>query len=455
MVLALKKSQPFHQIAPLSMERIFRTWWPLAASWFLMGLEMPSLSAIIARLPDPNINLAAWGGVVFPLSLIIEAPIIMLLAASTALSKDWDSYRKLRRYMMWAGGILTALHILVAFTPLYDFLVVGLIDPPTQIVEPARIGLRLMIPWTWAIAYRRFNQGVLIRFGHSEAVGIGTVIRLSTDGFVLGYGLVRGDLPGIVVAGLAISFGVVSEAIYAGLRVRPVIRNQLKFAPSVEDPLTLRSFSSFYVPLAMTSLLTLLSLPIGSAALSRMPMALESLAVWPVVGGLVFMLRSLGVAFNEVAVALLDEPLAMNSLRRFALYLVAGTTLLLFLVAGTQLSAVWFGRVSALAPPLVDISRKALWFALPLPGLNALLSWFQGLILNSRRTRGITEAVLISLCVTGLVLVLGVFWGQMTGLFVGWTAFSLGAFVQAYWLWRRSRPAVKALKRQDEAWATA
>lgn len=436
------------------MDRIFRTWWPLAASWFLMGLEIPALSAIIARLPDPNINLAAWGGVVFPLALIIESPIIMLLAASTTLSKDWDSYVKLRRYMMWASGILTALHILVAFTPLYDLVVVGLIDAPIEIIEPARIGLRLMIPWTWAIAYRRFNQGVLIRFGHSEAVGIGTVIRLSADGFVLGYGLVRGNLPGIVVAGLAVSFGVVSEAIYAGLRVRPVIRNQLKVAPRVEEPLTLRSFSSFYIPLAMTSLLTLLTLPIGSAALSRMPMALESLAVWPVVGGLIFMLRSLGVAYNEVAVALLDEPLAMNSLRRFALYLVTGTTILLFLVAGTQLSTLWFGRVSALAPPLVDISRKALWFALPLPGLNALLSWFQGLILNSRRTRGITEAVLISLCTTGLILTLGVLGGRTTGLFVGWAAFSLGALAQSFWLWRRSRPAVMVLNQKDEVWTT-
>ncbi len=437
------------------MDRIFRTWWPLAASWFLMGLETPAMSAIVARLPEPNINLAAWGGVVFPLSLIIESPIIMLLAASTALSKDWDSYVKLRRYMMWASGILTALHIAIAFTPLYDLVVLGLIDAPPEIIEPGRIGLRLMLPWTWAIAYRRFNQGVLIRFGHSEAVGIGTAIRLCADGLVLGYGLLRGDLPGIVVAGLAISSGVVSEAIYAGLRVRPVIRDQLKVAPRVEEPLTVRSFSSFYVPLALTSLITLLTVPIGSAALSRMPMALESLAVWPVVGGLIFMLRSLGVAYNEVAVALLDEPLAMNSLRRFAWYLVAGTTILLFLAAGTELSTFWFGRVSALAPALVDISRKALWFALLLPGLNALLSWFQGLILHSRRTRGITEAVFISLCTTGLVLVLGVAWGRTTGLYVGWAAFSLGALTQSLWLWRRSRPAVKMLTLKDNAWATA
>ncbi len=56
----------------LSYKRILNTWWPLAASWLLMGAELPALSAFVARLPDPAINLAAYGGIVFPLALIIE-----------------------------------------------------------------------------------------------------------------------------------------------------------------------------------------------------------------------------------------------------------------------------------------------------------------------------------------------------------------------------------------------
>ncbi len=91
--------------------KIFATWWPLAASWILMSLELPALSAVIARLPNPDINLAAYGGVVFPLALIFESPIIMLLAASTALSKDYASYKLLRTYTIRAGLILTAVHI--------------------------------------------------------------------------------------------------------------------------------------------------------------------------------------------------------------------------------------------------------------------------------------------------------------------------------------------------------
>jgi hypothetical protein len=423
------------------MRCIVQTWWPLAASWLLMSAEGSAVSAVVARLANPEINLAAYGGIVFPLSLIIESPIIMLLSASTALSKDWDSYLKLNRFMMRAGALLTTLHVLIAFTPLYYVVAVRLIGAPTEIIEPARIGLMIMTPWTWAIAYRRFNQGVLIRFGHSRAVGFGTLVRLSADGLVLGIGYLIGVIPGIVVATSAVASGVVSEAIYAGLRVRPVLRDQLRQATPVERPLTFRIFLDFYTPLAMTSLLYLLVQPIGSAALSRMPYALESLATWPVVTGLIFMLRSLGYAYNEVVVAMLDEPRAVYNLRRFTALLAASTTALLLVIAATPLAEFWFGRVSALTPRLATLAHQGLWIALAIPGLTALQSWYQGNLVHSRRTRDIASATVIFLLTNSAILWAGVAWGQVTGLYIGLVAFGASMLMQNVWLWRRSRTA--------------
>jgi hypothetical protein len=415
-----------------------------------MAIEGPALSAVMARLAHPEVNLAAWGGIVFPLALIVESPIIMLLSASTALSKDCQAYQRLRRFMMHMGAVLTLLHVLVAFTPLYYVVVEGLLGAPAEIVEPARVGLMIMTPWTWAIAYRRFNQGVMIRFGHSRAVGLGTLIRLCTDASVLTVGYLLGTVRGVVVASSAVAAGVVAEAVYAGLRVRPVLRDQVSQAASPEGPLTFRAFLDFYVPLAFTSLLYLLVQPIGSAALSRMPDPLASLAVWPVVTGLIFMLRSLGMAYNEVVVALLDEPHAVPALRRFALLLTVSVTALLLVTVATPLADVWFGHVSALPPRLVLLATNGLWLSFLLPGLNVLQSWYQGAILHSRRTRGITEALLIFLVTSSTVLWGGVAWGQVPGLYVGAVAFVAGGLAQTMWLWFRSRPAVRAAERPTE-----
>ena len=318
----------------LPLSHIFKVWWPLAVSWLFMGLEQPLVGAVIARLAEPTVNLAALGGVVFPMALIIEAPIIMLLAASTALSKDWASYRKLYRFMMVSGGLLTLLHILLVFTPLYDLVVVAALNPPQEVVQPARLGLMVILPWTWSIAHRRFHQGVLIRFGQSRAVSTGTLIRLCANLLAMGVGVVAavfvGGVPGIVVGASGIAAGVLTEAFYIGWRVRPALR-ELREEPATEE-LTWSAFYSFYVPLAATSLLLLLTQPLGSAALGRMPRALESLAAWPILSGFIFVFRSLGMAYNEVVVALADEPQSLGSLRRFTWLLTGG----IFAVAGLR-----------------------------------------------------------------------------------------------------------------------
>ncbi len=427
----------------LSCCRILTTWWPLAASWLLMAAETPMLSAVMARLAAPRVNLAAFGGIVYPLALIIESPIIMLLSASTALSKNWDSYRRVRSFMMWSGAALTLLHILIAFTPLYDIVAGRIIRAPAEALGPARLGLMVLVPWTWTIAYRRFNQGILIRFGHSQSVGLGTLIRLCADVLVLTAGYLINTIPGAAVAGAALAAGVTAEAVYAGLRVRPVLRDELGAAPADTAPLTLLAFLSFYVPLAMTPLLSFMQQPIGSAALGRMPLALESMATWTVISGLVFVLRSPGVSYNEAVIALLDAPDAQRSLRRFAAILAAITTTLLLLVTATPLATFWFERLSALDPALTELARSALWLALPLPALAVLQSWYQGVIVHSRRTGGITESMAIALLTSSAILGLGVYWQQSTGLYVGLVALVAGTLAQVAWLWWRSRAAMR------------
>lgn len=432
----------------MDLRKVFRTWWPLAASWLVMSIELPLLSAVVARLPEPEINLAAYGGVVFPLSLIIEAPIIMLLSASTALCKDWQSYQRVRTYMMSAGAILTGLHILVAFTPLFDVVTRQILGVPEQIIEPARLGLMVMTPWTWSIGYRRFNQGVMIRFGHSGAVGAGTLVRLAVIVSVLAGGYLLGNVPGIVVGASAAAGGVLSEALYVAWRVRPVLRQQVRPAAPAE-PLTWEAFYRFYIPLALTSFLTLVWQPIGSAALSRMPMPIESLAVWPVVSGLVFLFRSFGISFNEVVVALLDTPGSTASLRRFTILLSAATTTAHFLMAVTPLSTIWFGLLSGLRPELAELAVMGLLLALPLPALNTLQSWYQGAILYDRRTRGIPESVGIFLVTVLVVLGAGLLWGQVVGLYIGMTGFVLANLTQTIWLGVRSRPALAIVQARD------
>ncbi len=417
---------------------VVSVWWPLAASWLMMAFELPIVSAVLARLPDPEIHLAAFGGIVFPLAMFIEAPIIMLLAASTALSRDRATHRKLSRFVAVVGAGLTALHVLIAATPLFDVVVAGWMGTPVELRGPARLGLLLMTPWTWSIAYRRFQQGVLIRAGRSRIVGIGTLVRLGANASALALCWFIGGLPGIAVGAVAVATGVMAEALFAGLAVRPVVA---ALPPVDEDspPLTRGRFFRFYWPLATTSVLMLGTQPIASAAMSRMPSPIASLAAWPVVNGLTFMLRSAGFAFHEVVVALLARPGAERALRRFAILLACITSGLLALIAATPLAELWFAGVSGLSRELTELAKGALWIAIPLAAFAVAQASLSGRLVHRHATRGVSEAVTLQLVVTTIVLVAGVAWGGAPGLHLAIASFLAGHVVQIAWLARRGR----------------
>jgi progressive ankylosis protein len=437
-------------LASVTLGRVFRLWFPLAASWLLMGVELPLFTIFIARLEAPQINLAAYGSLAFAIALVIEGPIIQLLAASTALCGDYDSFRKVRRFMLIAAAALTLLHVAVAFTPIYDWIARSLLNVPQDIVEPGRLGLQLLTPWTAAIAYRRFYQGVLIRFERSRMVGVGTIIRLLTLVSVLagGTGLVHFadlKLSGIAVGAAAVSAAVLAEAAFIGWSVRPVVRDRLVGTAPTGAPLTRISFFHFYAPLALMPLLTLIIQPAGSGAMSRMPEAMGSLAAWPVVHGLVFLLRSTGFALNEVVVALLGRPGSVVALRKFTLILATTTSTLLLILAATPLSDFWFGTISGLDPELMVLCKIGTLIALLMPAYQALQSWFQGILVHARQTRPVTEAVVIYVLIAITGLWIGANYGSIPGLYFSIGVFVVGGLSQTAWLAFRSRRALRAL----------
>lgn len=422
---------------PLASEAIFKTWWPLALSWLFMTSELALTTAVIARLAAPEINLAAWG-IIFAISTVIQAPAVMLLPASTALSTDGPTYAHLRRIVFAILAVLSALHALIAFTPLYDLIVAELLGAPAAVVRVARHGLMIMVLWSFGTGYRRFLQGALIRFGHSRVVIWGTLIRLSCVIVLLGAGVLAGAYSGVVVAATAIIVGVLAEAVYTQVRARSMVTAHLRNVTAAGSSITLSRFFAFYSPLVLMTLLTMGVQTIVAGALGHLPQSLDSLAVWPVVFGFLLVWQSPGIAYTEVVISMLDEPEAVEALRRFTWKLYLGVTLPLLLVAATPMARLWFVSVAGLSPELAGLAHHALWLGLILPGLRVLQSWYQGAIMYSQRTQGIMESVLLFLSAAVVVLLSGVAWGRIAGIYVGMAAFVLGLLVQVVWLRIRS-----------------
>lgn len=392
---------------PLTQRYILSFWLPLAASWVLMTLEGPFVQAAIARLTDPETSLAAFG-IVVSLSVTIESPVIMLLATSTALCRDGAAYRILRRFMLWLNLLLTLVQALLAFTPVYDWIVPGLMGVPGPIAAAARPGMGIMTLWSAAIGWRRFYQGILIRFGQTQRVSYGTVVRLSSSGGTAALLTFWGELPGGWVGACALMVGVLAEAALVTWLVHPTINQHLATDSPTAPPLSMRRVLGFHTPLAATSLLTLLSQPLVSAGLAQTASPERSLAAWPVAFSLVLFTRSFGMALQEVVIALTEGPETLDLVRRFSLSVALGSVLLLTSIAFTPLADLYLAEIAGISSELAHFVVPGLQAALLIPGLTALQSWLRALLMKSESTSSIYQAMGINLGITAVALWLGV-----------------------------------------------
>lgn len=422
---------------------IFWFWVPLFASWLLMTAEGPLISAAINRLPDEVIMLAAMG-IVTSLSVTIESPIINLLATSTALVRDYDSYRLVRRFTIHWCLALTLVAIFVAYTPLFDRIVTGWLDVPDEIARWVRPGMQIMIFWSAAIGWRRFLQGILIRHKQTRQVAYGTVVRLLASGGVVVALAVWGRWPGVVIGSLGLMAGVLAEAVYATIAVRPVLRKSLSpAAPRVEgQPLTYRYLFRFHIPLAATSLLVLLMQPMVTSSLARLDEPTLSLAAWPVLFQVLLMARAAALALPEVIIALHHEARTFAPLRRFSLYLAAAVTGAIALFTLTPLSSWYVFEVQDMTAEVGALALSSMSLFLLFPALAVITSWLRGLLIQSRHTRFVNFGMIINLSITGIVLVVGVArqWPGLPSAALALNLASLGEVLYLTWRTERTLP---------------
>ena len=431
---------------PHTQRTIFRFWAPLAATWLMMAAEGPFLAAVIARLADPKFNLAAYG-VAYAFALLAEAPVIMMMSASTALVEDATSLRRLRRFAWTLNVLMTVVMAGFLVPAVYGFVMTDLVALPVEVVRLTYVSLWLLLPWPAAIGYRRFYQGLLIRGGRTRLVAYGTVIRLvtmATTGLVLYHAAV---LPGAYVGAAALSAGVVLEAVGSRLMVRGVLARITGTEDADGRAPSYARILQFYYPLALTSLIGLVLQPMLTFFMGRAPSPIESLAVFPVVHALSFIFRALGLSYQEVTIALTGKRFEdVASVSRFALTLGIGASLGLAAVAATPMAGVWFGTISGLTPELVRYAILPALILIPLPGLSVLQSFQRGILVLARQTGPVTWATALEIGVVALGFPLLSAAFGWAGVVSAVTAFVIGRLGAVLYLARPVRRALRSAR---------
>jgi len=417
----------------LNFKKIFYFWIPLAATWLMMSVEGPFLAAIIARMAEPKINLAAYG-VAFAFALIAEAPVIMILSASTALVTNKHSYFRLRNFTYSLNFTMTVLMIVLLLPAVFEFIAIDLIQLPQNVTDITYSSMMFLLPWPAAIGYRRFFHGILIKNNLTKKVAVSTVIRLISMTTTALFCFIFTNLHGAEIGAVSLSGGVIMEAIAARIFAFQVVKNIQKIT-TCEKELSLKFIYNFYYPLALTAILTLGVHPIVTFFIGQSHFALESLAVLPVVNSLVFIFRSFGLSYQEVGIALMGNSWEnYKQLRNFGFISGLFAVGILLIIAFTPLSYIWFNVVSGLSEELSLFSIAPLMIMGILPGLTYLISFQRAILVYAQNTKPITMATLLEVIVIIISMLILVNYFEAIGAVAAGAAYILGRLVANFYL---------------------
>jgi len=431
----------------LTYKDIIIFWLPLLATLIMMMAEAPFLAAVIARLSYPKFNLAAFG-LAYSIAMFFESPIIMIMSASNALVKDKTSFIKLRNFTYALNAIITVLMLVLLIPPIFQFMMERIIGLHADISRITHIACMILILWPAAIGYRRFYQGILIRNNLTRKVSYGTVVRLTMMAVTALVFYIFFDIPGAHVGAAALSAGVLAEATASRYMVRKIVHQlQLgKVDAYHEKPLTYKEITRFYTPLASSSMLSLGIRPLVTFFMGRSRYPIESLAVLPVINGLIGIFFTFGWSFQDVGIALMGDKFKnFHKLKNFALALGLFATGALSVIAFAPLSTIWFHYISGLTRELTDFSLTPTRIIFIIPFLHVGVCFLQASLVAAKYTKAIIKSTGIEVAVITIFLSIGIFYFNMVGVIAAVLALLLGRFFSNVYL---SIPVVRIIWRK-------
>ncbi|OBQ18255.1 hypothetical protein [Anabaena sp. AL93] len=397
----MKLQEP--QSQPVSLGSLWREFLPLSLSDVTMACGDPMMTTTLAHLPDAQVNLAAVG-IAKSLAIFFESPIIMILHAANALAGSQDSRKALWRFTLFVGAGLTCLLSLLGLPMIFNFVGVSLLGIPSAMLATVSQVLLLMGGWPFAIAWRRYFQGLLIYHGQSRAVAKASILRLFTLALVLTGGFFL-PISGGILAGLALISGVVVEAIAVTIFAR---LSGATLPPQIEQPNLPRNLAQvwkFYLPLANSMMVVWGGRAILISILARAEDSTIAIAAWSAAWGLVLVIANSTRMVQQMVIKYRHQ-VSDRQLLSFAISVGAACSSLLLLMSvtpiGDRIVQSFIGNDIILANSI----KPVLLICTIVPLFVALQNATQGFLVSENRTGQVNLSTWLG---TGTLLIIATF----------------------------------------------
>ncbi len=372
----------------LTTREILGLFLPLAATSTMMSVSTPVINAGLARLADPERNLAAFS-LAFALSVFLESPVFALQQAVVAWYGGRGRVRPYVTFALGTGLLMLAWESLIAFTPAAPFAFRKLFSAGPELTVPAVHALQVAILFPPLVAVRSAFQGVLIGRRNSAPIAWGTSIRLAFLALMIFVVAPHFHAAGPAAAMASLAGAVLMEMIYTGIAMARTPEKGEVNSPAVEAGRTLRGRVSFLLPLAWTMSLSAVTNPLINAFIARTAHPERGLAVYAVVASLIWFMASSVLRYSTVTIALGTSRRNLRLLKSFLWKFVGGLCAAVFLITLTPAAHLVLRRLMGLSPDLAAHARLPLALLSLQPLIAAFTAYNQGVLTRNAMTRAV------------------------------------------------------------------
>ncbi len=358
-----------------------RFYLPLAATSLLLTATNPLLAAALARTADPAVALSGYG-VAFALTGVLYAPLLVVQQVAAQRLLEARDLKPVRTFALVLGLLLSALAVLVAFTPLGVWIFRTVVGVDGPILDEALEAMGVLWPVPLLTGVRALHQGRLVA-GHrtnpiASATGVRTAV-LAGVAFVLAAG---GG--GAWVGGVAFTTGLFAETLLVSFAPAPTPEAPEKTELEQPGEDRLLAFSG---PLMLNVLLWWSTPLIINSVLARTPEPDCSIAAFTVVEAVAWFLTAPVGQLQHASLALVDCRDAHRRVRVYAAVLAVGVTGLLLVLSLPAIREwiLWTGF--RLDPSLLEPAGLAFPVAALYPALYGHRQYYQGIFVRTGCTK--------------------------------------------------------------------
>jgi len=389
-----------------SIAKQARFFLPLTITAFLTLLTHSLFNAGLARLPSPEVYIAAFA-VAKSLMHMFESPIMMVRQTVAALVDSGHNFTRVRNFMLVVVASVVVVFAGIVHSGLGRWIVDNVMGLQGEAASASIVILSVFVFFPFAATLRNFMQGILIKFQTTPLLTVATIIRIVyVTAFIAAIPHLTGIFSPGIVAGLMFFSAISVEAVVLAIGAKLVsgsIEGRFRdMASSVRSaassPLSYRLVFGFFGPLIITAFIKTLAMPIINIGLARTIQPEIAISAYAVAWALGMIVLSPTIMFHQVPLNFIDDrkPANARNVRNFAFGLAVILSGALAVMSFTDIGYLVLTRLIGASDLISRMSMDVLRIMVVLPFLMVTREFYWGLSMKRRVTKYLSKGKIVN-----------------------------------------------------------